>query len=110
MNILLVAGFTALLTQYIGWLAVPVLAVIVSLGARELQLQPWQTGAGAALAWGTLLFMTSRSAAFPELLATLGGVFHLPGPALLFLALVLPFAMGWSTAVIMAAIRNRSSS
>lgn len=106
-NILLVAALMAMLTMYIGWIAVPVVAVIMSIGARELRLWPWQLGLGASLAWAVPLLMSAQSEAFPGLLRTLGGVFHLPSPAVLFLTLLLPFALGWSTGVVMAAVSGR---
>jgi len=105
-NVLLVAGLSALLTAAIGWIAVPVAAVVVSLGAKELklQLQPWQIGTGAALGWGILLIWAARSAAFSELLKALGAVFQVPGIAMLCVALLLPFVLGWSTGFIMNTI------
>lgn len=106
-NVFLVAVLTGVVAQYLGWVAVPVVAIIVSFGARELKLQAWQVGAGAALAWGALLLAAARSASFPGLLASVAGVFQLPGVALLCIVLLLPFALGWSTAVVASAFTGR---
>jgi hypothetical protein len=99
-NILLVAVLTGFVAQYLGWIAVPVVALVVSLGAHELKLRAWQVGLGAALAWGVMLAFSARSDAFDGLLASLAGVFQLPAILLVCVVLLLPFALGWSTAAV----------
>lgn len=106
-NVILVAILTGIVAQYLGWVAVPVVAIIVSLGTRELKLHAWQVGAGAALAWAVLLAAAARSASFSGLLGSLAGVFQLPGFALLCIALLLPFSLGWSTAAVASAFIGR---
>lgn len=109
MNVLLIAALTAFVTQYLGWIAVPVIALIAAAqGARKLGVHAWQVGAGAALAWAVLLFDATRSSAFSPLLHSLAGVFQIPGFALIFAALLLPFALGWSTTVVASAFLPRS--
>lgn len=107
-NVLLVAALVGFAGQYMGWLAVPVIAVIVSLGARELHLRAWQVGTGAALAWAVILAAEARSAQFTGLLSAVSGVFHLPGFAFLCVTLLLPFALGWSTAAVANAVIGRN--
>lgn len=107
-NVLLVAVLTGIVAQYLGWIAVPVVALIVSLGTRELKLRAWQVGAGAALSWAIMIAVSARSSAFSGLLGTLGNVFQLPGFALLFVALLLPFSLGWSTSAIASAVIERN--
>lgn len=107
-NVLLVAILTGFAGQFLGWISIPVIAIIVSLGARELKLHAWQVGTGAALAWGVMLAATARSASFGGLLGSVAGVFQLPGVGLLCLALLLPFALGWSTAAVATAIVGRN--
>lgn len=106
-NVLLVAILTGFVGQYLGWLAVPVVALIVSIGSRELQLRAWQVGAGAALAWAVMLGASARTPAFSELLGSLARVFQVPGFALICIAILLPFALGWSTSTVTAAILGR---
>lgn len=103
-NVFLVAVLTVFVAQVLGWIAVPVVALIVSAGARELHLRPWHAGLGAALAWAGLLAASARSNAFGELLGSLAAVFRVPDFALVFLALLLPFALAWSTATVAVAL------
>lgn len=108
-NIFLAAVLTALVAQYTGWMAVPLVAVIVSLGGRELRLRAWQAGAGAAFAWGAMLAGSARLPSFSRLLTTVADVFHLPPPLFLALTLALPFVLGWSAATLaLALLRSRS--
>jgi hypothetical protein len=106
-NVLLVGVLVGFVAQYLGWIAVPLIAVIVSIGARELQLHAWQAGAGAALAWAVMLFASARSPSFSGLLGTVAGVFQLPSAAFIVVALLFPFALGWSTATVAKAIIGR---
>lgn len=106
-NVLLVAILTGFVAQSLGWIAVPVVALIVSIGSRELQLRAWQVGAGAALAWAVMLLASSRTPAFSGLLSSLARVFQIPGFALVCVALLLPFALGWSTATVATAVLRR---
>lgn len=107
-NIALAAILTGFVAPYLGWIAVPVIALVISIGARELHLRPWQVGAGAALAWAVLLGASARNPAFSSLLSSMGGVFQLPGPALIFVALLLPFALGWSTSTLTTGLLRRA--
>jgi hypothetical protein len=107
-NVLLVAILTGFVAQYLGWIAVPLVALIVSIGSRELHLRPWQAGAGASLAWAVMLAVSARAPAFGELLASLARVFQVPGFALICVAMLLPFALGWSTAVVTSAVLRRN--
>ena len=109
-NVLLVAVIVGFVEQYLGWIAVPVTAVIVSIGARELQLRAWQAGAGAALAWAVMLGASARSPAFSGLLGSVAAVFQLPGVVFVCVALLLPFALGWSTAAVAATVIGRRDS
>lgn len=106
-NIALVSILTGFVGQYLGWVAVPVVAVIVSIGTRELHLRPWQVGLGAALTWAVLLGFAARNTAFPSLLGSMGRVFQVPGPALILIALLLPFALGWSTSTVATGVLRR---
>ena len=106
-NIFLVAVLTGFVGQYLGWIAVPVVALIVSIGAAELNLRAWQVGVGAALSWAVMLAVSARSAAFSGLLGSFAGVFSVPSFALLCIAMLLPFALGWSTAAVASAILPR---
>ncbi|MBA2687241.1 MAG: hypothetical protein H0U64_03985 [Gemmatimonadaceae bacterium] len=106
-NVLLVAILTGLVAQYLGWIAVPIIALAVSIGPRELRLSPWQVGAGSALAWAVMLAASARSAAFPSLLGSMGKVFQVPGLALICVTLLLPFALGWSTSTVATGLVRR---
>lgn len=106
-NVLLVAILVGFVAQYLGWIAVPLIAVIVSIGARELHLRAWQVGLGAALAWGIMLASSARSNSFSGLLNSVAGVFHLPPAVFIVVALLLPFALGWSSAAVAASIFER---
>jgi hypothetical protein len=106
-NILLVAILVGLVGQYLGWIAVPVVAAIVSIGSRELNLKPWHAGAGAALAWGVMLIPTVLNSSFNALLASLGRIFQLPGPALVCVTLLLPFLLAWSSSTIASDVLAR---
>lgn len=107
-NVLLVAVLTGFAAQFLGWVAVPMIALIVTIGNRELSLHAWHVGAGAALAWGVMLGRSALSPAFSSLLDSLAHVFRIPGAGLVFIALLLPFALGWSmSAVTTAVVRRR---
>ena len=106
-NVLLVAVLVGFVAQYLGWIAVPVTALVVSIGARELQLRAWQVGAGAALAWSVMLAASARTAAFSGLLNSVAGIFQVPPVAFICVALLVPFALGWSTATVATSIIGR---
>lgn len=108
-NVALVAVLTGFVAQYLGWVAVPVVAAITSVGSRELHLRPWQVGAGAALAWGIMLAASARNPAFSSLLTSMASVFRLPGVALICVALLLPFALGWSTSTVTSGVLGRNN-
>lgn len=90
-------------TWFVGWYAVPVLAAIYALLLRK----PYASGdasLAALLAWGALLARVAAAPPFPTLLDRLGGIFPIPGTAVVAVTLVFAVLLAWSAARVVSAV------
>lgn len=86
--IVLLAGAMGAATVVVGWWGVPVLAAGYALLTRH-ERAPRDSALAAVVSWGVLLAQLTRFSAFSNLLAQLGGIFPIPGPAVAALTLAL---------------------
>jgi hypothetical protein len=102
-TILLLAN--VLSTAFIGWWTVPVVAG--AWGALTAYDQkPWRTAAiAAAVAWALLLAVSGARGPLFELAGLLGGIFGLPGFAVVLLALIFPALLAWSASGLASGLR-----
>jgi hypothetical protein len=103
--VLLIAAATALATWLAGWWSVVVMALIVGALWRHRHAA-WLTALGAAIGWGALLAADAGGARLMTLAHRMGGVFMLPGPALLTLTLVFVALLAWSAAAVARELRR----
>jgi hypothetical protein len=102
-TVLLVAY--VLSTAFIGWWTVPVVAG-ASGALTAYDQKPWRTAAiAAAAAWALLLVLGATRGPLLALAGLLGGVFGLPGFAVVLLALIFPALLAWSAAGLVSALR-----
>ncbi len=96
-SVVLTAVAIGLGTYGFGWLAVPVIGLVV--GFAGISKHPVLTAAIAALlAWGDLLALGALGGPVVELAGLLGGVMGLPGPAVLALTIVYPAVLAGAAA------------
>ena len=99
------SALAALGTWTIGWWAVP----LVAGAAGAFGQRPSLAAAGAALAWAALLGLDAASGRLAVLAALLGGLFPLPGPALVLVTLAFAALAAWSAATLARAARARAA-
>lgn len=102
--VVIIAAIAALLTWLVGWWAV----LIVGIAAGAVWRRPALIALASALAWAALLAFDARSGRLGVLAHELGGVFPIPGWALLLFTLLFAAAAAWSTATIAAEIARRA--
>jgi hypothetical protein len=104
-NVLLAAALTALLTQAVGWLGLLVVAMLWGVLQKDLSSSPIQAGLGAALGW-LLLLVQNDPRAFYGFARILSGALGIPAAALVFVTLLLPFALTWSMTILSGRARG----
>lgn len=78
-----------------GWWTIVVIAAVWSLWRHR---SPWRAGLAASISWAALLALTIPWAPLGRLAPRLGGVFGLPGAAMLLFPPIFAFLLGWSAA------------
>ena len=109
LQVLLVSGAFALTTAAIGWLAVPLLAVLWGVLARRKERPGLVALLAAGLGWAWLLIWNAAVGEARELMAVAGGVMGLPGSGFAVLTLAFPMVMAWGGAVVGGAVKARTS-
>ena len=109
LQVLLISGAFALTTAAIGWLAVPVLALLWGLLARRKERPGLVALLAAGLGWAWLLIWNAVVGEARELMAVTGGVMGLPGSGFAALTLAFPMVMAWGGAVVGGAVKTRTS-
>ena len=89
-------------TWFIGWMAVPIVALACGLGS----VAPRYVALHAGAAWTVLLVADVAHAAFARLAGMLGGVMGIPAGLLIVLTILFPMILGWSAATVGAALRS----
>ena len=111
MTILMVLALSALMalaTWFAGWWAVLLLAFVAGVTWRAARVAAWSACA-AALAWAALLAIDAGGGRLGALAGMLGGVFPVPGVALLLVTLLFPAAGAWAAAVLGSLCRETVS-
>ncbi len=109
LQVVLISAAFALTTAAIGWLAVPLLAVLWGLLARREERPGLVALLAAGLGWTWLLLWNAAVGEAGELMAVTGGVMGLPGSGFLALTLAFPMVMAWGGAVVGGAVKTRTS-
>ncbi len=109
LQVLLISAAFALTTAAIGWLAVPVLAVLWGLLARREERPALVALLAAGLGWASLLVWNASVGEAGELMAVTGGVMGLPGLGFAALTLAFPMVMAWGGAVVGGVVKTRTS-
>jgi hypothetical protein len=92
-------------TTFVAWWTVPVVAGVWGVVTAYDQ-KPWRSAAiAAAAAWALLLALSGARGPLLELARVLGGIFGLPGFAVVLLALVFPALLAWSASGLVSALR-----
>ncbi|MCZ6917907.1 MAG: hypothetical protein O7I93_14110 [Gemmatimonadetes bacterium] len=106
LQIVVLSAAFAVTTIAIGWLAVPLLAVVWGVVARA-EHRPAQAAAlGAALGWSWLLGWNAAVGEAGELARRAGGVFGLPGFGFVLLTPAYALVMAWGAAAVAGAVRG----
>ncbi|MEO7998413.1 MAG: hypothetical protein ABI852_13265 [Gemmatimonadaceae bacterium] len=103
--IVLAAAFAAA-TYFVGWWSVPVIAATYALVLRK-QYASGDAALAALLGWGALLARVAVAPAFTTLLARMGGIFPIPGTAVVALTLLFAVLLAWSAARVVSALVAR---
>ncbi|MGD2216495.1 MAG: hypothetical protein PVJ64_07050 [Gemmatimonadales bacterium] len=91
-------------TGLLGWWTVPVVAGVWG-GVKAYDRRPWWSAAIAVTAaWSLLLAISGTRGPLLALARTLGGIFGLPGFAVVLLALIFPAILAWSAAGLVSAL------
>lgn len=101
-NPMVVLGFAAAFaagTVAGGWWAVPVIGLVWGFFAHARR-PGLRAAAAAGLAWAVLLAWTATQGPVGQVARRIGGVFLLPGPALMALAVVFAMALAGTAAVV----------
>lgn len=96
----LAAGFTFIL----GWWGVAVVAIGAGIVFSEDGGRPWRVALAGLIGWVLLLLLDMMSGRFVRLTTAVSGSMKIPSVALLVVTLLLPGLLGWSAAIIGAAI------
>ena len=108
LKVVLISAAFALTTAAIGWLAVPLLAVLWGLLARREERPGLVALLAAGLGWTWLLLWNAAVGEAGELVAVTGGVMGLPGSGFVALTLAYPMVMAWGGAVVGGAVKTRT--
>jgi hypothetical protein len=99
-DILVLGAAFALGTFYVGWWAIPIIALawgwIVGPGRRPAT----RAAMGAAIAWMGFLAHDAVRGPAGRLVRTLGALFHLPGVVLLIVTVLFAMVLAWGAAVV----------
>lgn len=102
-RVLILAALLAVATSLFGWVTVPALAAVYSVLFRT-RSAPGEAALAALIGWGALLARVSLVPAFTTLLARLGGIFPVPGVAVLGLSLLFVVVLAWSAARVVVGV------
>lgn len=102
-RVMVLAILMAAATYSVGWYSVPVLGALYALLLRK-EHAAGDAALAALLGWGALLARVSAAPSFTTLLDRLGGIFPIPGTAVVALTLVLAVLLAWSSARIVSAL------
>lgn len=102
------AVLMATLTWVAGWWAVLVTALLAGAACHRARGRAGLLASAAALGWAALLLVDARDGRLGVLAALLGGVFSIPGAALVVLTVLFIAAGAWSAAVVGAAVAARA--
>ncbi|MGD2154282.1 MAG: hypothetical protein PVG79_13510 [Gemmatimonadales bacterium] len=92
-------------TAFLAWWTVPMVAGVWG-GVTVQTRKPWRSAAlAAAIAWAILLAVNATRGPLFELAHLLGGIFGLPGPVVVLLALIFPALLAWSAAGLVSALQ-----
>jgi hypothetical protein len=94
--ITLVALLIALATWYLGWLSVPVIALLHGLWRREV----WPPTLAAVLAWSALLALDALGGRFGALATSVGGVIGVPAAGPVIVTIVFAALLAASAATL----------
>jgi hypothetical protein len=83
-------------TWVLGWWAVPLLAAIAAVLARDVAHQAAASAAAAAAAWGTLLAWSASQGSVWAFSRLAGGAMGVSGLLLILMTLAFPAALAWS--------------
>lgn len=101
LSLLLAAG-----TWFIGWWMVPVVGGAYGVWAASRRLTLITVALAAVLAWGALLAFAASAGSMGRLLQVLGGVFRVPGGALMVLSLAYAALLAVSAAALTRGLRR----
>jgi hypothetical protein len=90
-----------------GWWGVVIGALVAGAIYRADGGRAWQVALGAGIAWAALLAGDAMGGKLPVVVTTLGGVMGVPGVVLIAFTVLFAAAIGWSAAVVAAALANR---
>jgi hypothetical protein len=95
----------AVATAVLGWWTVPVLAAAFGASRFAARRAWWIAALAGSVAWALLLAVSSLQGPVAALADKLGGVFGLPGFAVIGLTLIFPAVLAGSAAELAAALR-----
>lgn len=104
LRITLLAAAFALGTWIIGWWAVPVLAAVWGVLARNDMLPGVAAAIAAALGWAVLLLTDALVGNLGMLLSRLGPLFKVPGILLPLIAMLFAALLAWAAAATTASV------
>lgn len=106
MRLTLLAAAFALATVALGWIGVPVVALLWGVIGSTTARPAISAGAAALLAWAVLLTWTAFVGRLPALLHRLGGILPVHGTILLLATLALAGVLALVGAAVGAEIRR----
>lgn len=107
LRIALLAAAFALATYAFGWWAVPFLAAIWAVLARDTPAAARDATMGALAGWAVLLVWAALSGPVWTLADQLGGVMEIPRVLLIAITLSFPAILAWATTTTVAALASR---
>ena len=96
----------ALATAALGWWTVPIVAAAWGLTRPSGSSGWWTAALVASASWAVLLVATAMRGPVVELASVVGGIFELPGFAMIFLSLIFPALLAGSAAELSAVLRT----
>jgi hypothetical protein len=96
----------ALATAAVGWWTVPIVAAAWGLTRPSGSGSWWTAALAASASWAVLLAATAMRGPVVELASVIGGVFKLPGFAMIFLSLLFPALLAGSAAELTAVLHT----
>jgi hypothetical protein len=93
-------------TMFVGWWSVPVLAAGWGVLSLRIGRAVMDAALAASVAWSILLAVTALEGPVWYLAGNLGGIFQLPGPAILLLTVLFPALLAGAAAGLFAALRG----